>query len=210
MDLVAGIEVADVERKLREYARENQDSIKENARVEEAVKERVEEDERARVERSEMANAEAWREYREELAEREAGRKEVVDKILNANSDVLRVAREAERTLQKRATAKHQLPTSKDSDSISGTAKSTGFAISGLRKAQREIKEPNKVYDPFDGLVLQFKYYSLAQSYYHPWSNTADKEKGHASGGASAWEYQRRSQMDAHAGLGVFVAEEKA
>lgn len=223
MDLVAGINVQEWEKKLKEYAKENQDSIKTNASHEESLREQVKEDERLRIERSELARAEAWREYQEELAEREAGRKEVVDKILNANSDVLQVAREAERTLQKRATARHQISTlnggpgassrpgnGTDQDNTSGRTKSTGFAISGLRKAPRETKETDRAYDPFDGLVLKFEYYSLAKNYYHPWSNAVDKEKGHTSGGATGWDYQRRAQMDAHAGLGILVAKEKA
>ena len=226
MDLVSGNNVQEWERKLKEHAKENQESIKANARHEEDLREQVKEDERVRIERSELSRAEAQREFQEELAEREAGRKEVINKILNTNSDVLRVAKEAESVLQKRAAARNQPSTANGTMGVTsgsgdanitgkttgsvGAAKSTGFSISGLKKIQPQTKEVEKVYDAFDGLSLQFKYYSLAEKYFHPRSNAVDKEKGHASGGYLGWDYQRRAQMDAHAGLGIFVEEEKA
>jgi CDK-activating kinase assembly factor MAT1 len=228
MDLVAGTNLEEREKQLKAHAKTYADRIKENTRLEEEQREAVKENEKARLQRSENARAEALRERQEELAEREAGRKEVVDKIMNANANVLKVAKEAERVIQRRAAAKQQASTSTGTMGVSagsgdapitGTVVGTaggasanggGIALTGLKKLQSKQAEDEKPYDPFEGLMLKFKYYSLADNYYHPWSNKVDQQNIYVVGGYAAKEYQRQAQLEAHGGLGIFVAEEKA
>ena len=53
------------------------------------------------------------------------------------------------------------------------------------------------------------KYYTLADTYHHPWSNAVDEDPKHSVMGYQAKDYQKRALLEAHAGLGVLVGMEK-
>ena len=256
MCLVENRDVELVEKQLREYAKENAETIKENAEAELEARKAIEANERLRLERSQLAREAAVRERQEEAAEREAGRKEMVDRIVNATVDVIKVAKEAGQDVQRRAQARSGAleaggaarnntilkntappPPSRDSPSApaaaaTGTqpssppaaaaALTSSFKPSGLKKrepkptvtssglgmAREEDQEP---YDPFGGMGIYSKYYTLLEGkgYHHPWSNGVDQDPKQNVGGLRAMDYQRRAQLEAHAGLGVFIGEEK-
>ena len=231
MSLVENRDVEKIEGQLAAYAKENRESIVANAEADAAERDEVRENERLRQQRSELARAEAVRERQEEMAEREAGRREVVDKILNANADVLKVAKEAERVVQRRVAARagatEAAGAAKTNTLLKGPqrreniaaadsapeAQTSGFKPAGLKKRQQPVAkkvEDTGPYDPFAGLELRFRYYTLQEGgYYHPWSNEVDKDPRQAVSGLSAMDYQRRAQLEAHAGLGVFIGDEK-
>ena len=238
MLLVDNKDVEETERKLEQYAKENKESITANAEADAEQRKTIEEKERLRLERSELTRAEAIRERQEEAAEREAGRREVVDKILNANADVLKVAKEAEQVVQRRAAArsgaveagaaaknnilvKNAPKSSTPSNSTTASAPTnltltSSFKPSGLKKREPKpapgstLPKKEEPYDPFAGMELHFKYFTLQEKgYYHPWSNGVDQDPKQAVAGLRAMDYQRRAQLEAHAGLGVFIGDEK-
>ncbi|KAI4154344.1 MAG: hypothetical protein LQ340_001723 [Diploschistes diacapsis] len=78
------------------------------------------------------------------------------------------------------------------------------------RPGEKAAEEKQEPYDAF-GLEIQLRYYTLNEAgYWHPWSNEVLKDPKQCVGGLHAMDYQRRAQIEAHAGLGVFVGEEKA
>ena len=252
MSLVEGRDVEHVEKQLREYAKENAETIKENAEAELEGRKAIEVQEARRLERSELARAEAVRERAEEAAEREAGRKEMVDRIVNSHANVLTVAKEAGEEVQRRTQARSgaleaggaardktilkntprgaspsPAAVSKSETLPSGppaaaaTALTSSYKPSGLKKrepkptigssAARAGEEKQVAYDPFEGMHIRFRYYTLLEGkgYHHTWSNGVDTDPKQNVGGLRAIDYQRRAQLEAHAGLGVFIGDEK-
>ena len=247
-DLVNHKDVEKHEKMLSSYAKDHSEHIAANAALEAAEKEGVAQNERLRKERSELARAEALKERQEELAEREAGRREVVNKIMRASDDVLKVAKEAERAVQRRAAAragateasaaartntllkssqrKQDAPTTAAApakatqaaatDSASADTPTVSYRPPGLKKraplhqpAARKVEDAGP-YDPFAGLEISFQYYTLQESgYHHAWSQGVDDDPKQAVPGLRAMDYQRRAQLEAHAGLGVFIGMEK-
>lgn len=86
-----------------------------------------------------------------------------------------------------------------------GAASSFGFR--GLKKDVPPVG-PEVLYDPFGGMSIVTKYYTLQDQYEHPWSDRAKTDPIFTAGGYDVREYYARAQVDAHAGLGIFVGTE--
>ena len=93
------------------------------------------------------------------------------------------------------------------------TKLSDAFKVVGLKKREKIVageEKENVPYDPFQGYSFHPQYYTIKDDNYdHPWSNGVDTDPKQAVPGLKASDYQRRAQFDAHAGLGVFIADEK-
>lgn len=95
--------------------------------------------------------------------------------------------------------------------SISAAAEPLGYTIKGLKP----IPEPEteRPYDAFGGLVpltLQPpQYYVLQETYEHPWLDQARSDPATQAGGYDLREYYARAMVEAFAGLGCFVGDEK-
>ena len=218
-NLVAGTDVAATEQLLRGYARDHATAIAANAGRDGAARQAQAADETARRDRAARAREAAVREARAEKAQREASRRDIVQHIVGASAgDARRAAREAEAAAERaraaqRARAEGRVPegvtatASAATATAGGDAGGGGYVIPGLKKV--EAAAPEQPYDPFDGLQLRMKYYTLQDSYYHPWSNDVANKPDHTAGGYLPADYQRRAQLEAHAGLGVILAKEK-
>lgn len=80
------------------------------------------------------------------------------------------------------------------------------FMIKGLKKI--EVTAAEKPYDPFSGLSFQTMYYALQDTFENPWLDQAITDPQIIAGGFCAGDYYSRAMLEAHAGLGCFIADE--
>lgn len=91
-------------------------------------------------------------------------------------------------------------------------AEAWDFLIPGLKYLEVDETETTREqpYDPFGGLVMQRNYYEPQDHIDHPWLDKARKDPKIMAGGYDFKEYYARTLLEAFAGLGCFIAEEKA
>ncbi|MCJ1443158.1 MAG: TFIIH/NER complex subunit [Stictis urceolatum] len=221
-NLVKGIDVPATQAKLKAHAAQNKERINRNAALDRADLVAVEDAEKRRRERSELAREASIAEREEERKDREAGRRQVIDRIAHSQlGDAELIAREGERVVLKqssvrRAAREEQVRADMERTSLSEgvglrASAGEGEAGSGFRGLRApEVREVERAYDPFGGLGFRTKWYELQDSYEHAWSDKARLDLMFTAGGYDVGEYYMRAQLDAHAGLGVFLAGEMA
>ncbi|KAI0105956.1 CDK-activating kinase assembly factor [Daldinia grandis] len=99
------------------------------------------------------------------------------------------------------------------SDTPAPTSTDTLLSIRGLKDKSKRDEDADyylRPYDAFAGLDLKPTRYELRERYDNPWLEDARSRDDHRVPGYSTREYEARAMFDAFAGLGVFVAEEKA
>ncbi|KAI8962524.1 CDK-activating kinase assembly factor [Daldinia sp. FL1419] len=99
------------------------------------------------------------------------------------------------------------------SDTPLGSGTDTLLSIRGLKDKSKRDEDADyytRPYDAFAGLDLTPTRYELRDRYDNPWLENARTQDDHKVPGYSTHEYEARAMFDAFAGLGVFVAEEKA
>lgn len=186
----------------------------------------------AQREASRLRREAARREEEDEKRENEQGRRELVETIGNSRGDADVAAREGlQKVMLKKSTARRTAAekaarlaaTSGGGDAFSsnnnGSAGAvlasasdpSGYTIKGLKPIiEPETERP---YDPFGGLVplaLQPpQYHVLRDTYEHPWLDRARSDPVILAGGYDLREYFSRAMVEAFAGLGCFVGDEK-
>ena len=219
-NLVKGIDIEQTEKKLTSYAKVNKAAIAQNVALAEAETATIKDQEVMRIERSALARSAALKDIESEKADREAGRRQVVDRLAHgrlgdaeviAQSEALATRKQSslkraaqERMREEMAAAMPSTALGAES-AAAGGADSLGFK--GLRK--QEAPKVELPYDAFGGLHIRTVYYSLQDSYDHGWSDRVKTDPLFTAGGYDVREYYARAQMDAHAGLGVFLGRAK-
>ena len=218
-NLVNGVDVAETEKKLRAYQRENSASINKNAALDTADKAKLEAGLRAQKERSRLAREMCRQEEVEEKQAREEGRREILDKLAHSTDNPDKIIKEGQREMLKKSSARgekfrkeqQQQQQSLSSEPLSDSftdAFDSRFKIAGLKPVQEQ--EPEKPFDPFGGVEFTHEHYVLRNGYYeHPFSQKAKTDAYYTAGGYSVVEYQTRAMFEAFSGLGVFIGEEK-
>ena len=166
----------------------------------------------------------AIQEELEARKEEEAGRREIQDRIASSTGDAEEVARETQKVVLKKSTARRtaaekarqeqqsddlRKPQAREPSTIAGSSTSeVGFQLRGLKAAAPKAVE--KPYDPFGGQEIRHEYYVPRDSYEHDWLDMARTDLTFTAGGYDVGEYCARAMMDGHAGLGIDIAEEMA
>ncbi|KAI9682122.1 MAG: TFIIH/NER complex subunit [Caeruleum heppii] len=216
-DLLNGIDAQKTEAKLAAYAAQNAASISHNTTLEQREHATAEARQAAEKEQARLRREAARREEDEERRELESGRKEVLDRLARGDGDADNIAREGQKVLLKRSSARRQRDLTQPSnpsstDVFRGTsangAADTSFFIKGLKPTA--VPEPEKPYDPFGGLSLRREYFTLQDFYEHPWLDAARTDLTITSGGYDVQEYCTRTLTEAFSGLGVFIEDEVA
>ena len=199
-NLIERKDVAATEAKLAAYASENAISIAQNAALANQEHSSLEEREAAQREISRLAREAARREEEDEKQAREAGRREIIQAIAEGNGDAEEVARQTQKVVLKQGQKGDPPPAKRG-------AADPSFTISGLKAPV--VVETEKPYDPFGGLHLDMKYFSLLSHYEHPWLDNARNDPQITAGGYDVREYYARALLEGNAGLCCFIADEK-
>lgn len=169
----------------------------------------------------------ARQEYENERREMQAGREDFLSRLASGTAaDAASIAREGHKVLLKKSSARRSEEDRirqkqaalrgselKRAGTSLTTADTAGSADTGFIKGLRKIKtpEPEKPYDPFMGLIPEKRdYVSLQPSYPSTYLDRLRANKQVSAGGYDLLEYYSRTMMEAFAGLGCFIEDEKA
>ena len=209
-NLLYNIDVATTEARLAAYSKQNATDIANSKALSARESASTEAQLAAQKEQARLRREAARNEEEEERREREEGRREVIDKIAHSTEDPDKIAREGQKVVLKKSTARRNATDrlrAQDAASVDNASVPL-FQIAGLKPITQP--EPDKAYDPFGGYVIRPTCFTLQEQYEHPWLEKAKTDAQIAVGGYDVGEYCARSMMEAFAGLGVFVEEEVA
>ena len=225
-NLIENIDVPATEAKIAAYAKQNTSSIARNAALASQEHSSLQKREAAQKELSRLDKQAAREAEEEERRERETARQEIVNRIAEGKGDPEAIAREGQKVVLKKSSARRtaaelarreqqmgelgrlQIAEAEENGVGNNGTSGGGFFIPGLKPA--EVVEPEKEYDPFGGLNMERRYYQLGDAYEHEWLENARRDPLITAGGYDVMEYCARALLEAHAGLGCFIAIEKA
>ena len=175
-------------------------------------------EEAAQREQARLRRAEALREEEDERREREEGKRTLVERLAKSKGNADAIVQEIERVQVKRSSArgekakihrmKEQVKATGDPFGADNGSADAGFKIAGLKAKVKA--EPENPYDPYGGMVLEYKYYVLQEQYEYPWLDKARTQIEITAGGYDVGEYCARTMFEAFAGLGCFIEDEVA
>jgi CDK-activating kinase assembly factor MAT1 len=196
-DIVEGtdIERKKAEERLKLYADEYKEEIRENARVEKEEDEFVKRRQAAEAEKADLART----------------RHEAIDALARGDGDANKIAKQAQKIVMQKAERRlgdiASAGSSYAADGV-GVGRKGSLTIRGLKKKVAPVVE--KPYDAFGGMDLTPTRYVLQDSYENEWLNGAVSDTRHMAGGYSLQEYYSRTMFEAFSGLGVFIEAEVA
>ncbi|MCJ1245071.1 TFIIH/NER complex subunit [Trapelia coarctata] len=224
-NLINKIDVAATQAKLAAYKAENSTSIARNSVLANQEHVSFEEQEAAQRELSRLNREAAFKEMEDEKREREAGRKEMINRIATGSGDPDEIARQSQKVVLKQSTARRtaaekarQQQHAQDTkqvkskevlgSTIGNGAADSSFTFAGLKPVV--MAEPEKPYDPLGGVRMEPQYYTLQSYYEHSWLDNARNDPQITAGGYDVTEYYTRALLESNAGLCCFIADEKA
>lgn len=209
-NLLQGVDVKETEMKLDAYKRQNEEEIKQNAALESRENANTEAQFAAQKEQARLRREAARNEELDERREKEECMREVVDMIAKGDGDADAIARESQKVVLKKSTARRTAAEKSRQQAaavkVDNGAAAPLFSIQGLKRVVQAA--PEKEYDPFGGYVIKPEYYHLRDHYEHSWLNKARSDAQITAGGYDVREYCARAMMEAFGGLGVFVEDE--
>lgn len=210
------VEGTDMERKkaderLKLYAEEYKEEIKESARAEKEEEELTRRRQAAEADGARRRRMAEAREEEEEKADLARARQEAIDALARGDGDANQIAKQAQKIIMQKAERRRGdlagAGSAGATDGVEGDRKGS-LTIRGLRKkAAPVVEEP---YDAFGGLDLTPSRYVLQDSYENEWLSAAVNDTRHMAGGYSLQEYYARTMFEAFSGLGVFIEAEVA
>lgn len=210
-NLIYDIDVPATEAKIAAYKKQNAQDILRNQALSEQESASTEALFAAQKEEARLRREAAKREEDDERREREEGRREIINKIANSTEDPDKIARDSQKVILKKSTARRTAAErARQQDAVKvDNGDAPTYTIAGLKPVT--APEPEKVYDPFAGYVLEKEYYTPQKSYENPLFEKGLKtEPMITAGGYDVGEYCARAMVEAFAGLGVFIEDEVA
>ncbi|KAI9848918.1 MAG: TFIIH/NER complex subunit [Thelocarpon superellum] len=215
-NLLNGVDVADTEVKLAAYASQNAASISHNIALQRHESESNAARSEAEREQARLRREAARREEEEERKEKLEGKREVLDQLAHGDGDAQQIAREGQKVILKRSSARRAVPVphakhldgppANGATATANVSEAPSYYIKGLKPAV--APEPEKPFDPFGGYSTARQYFVLQERYEHPWLVRARTDLTITAGGYDVAEYCTRSLVEAFAGLGVFIDDE--
>ncbi|KAH9820425.1 RNA polymerase II transcription factor B subunit 3-like [Teratosphaeria destructans] len=206
-NLVNGIDLAETNRRFEEYERAHAAEIKENERL--AKQEKMSFSQKQKAERQ-LARERREAARREEEAERrelEEGRRDLVNRLASGQ-DPDKVERQGQVQLKKRLDRQAAATRQQELRAADEAARNGAPLIKGLKARPTKSKEPEKPVDPFGGIRIESKYFSLQEEYLWSGVQETKKDARHMAGGYDVRDYTQRSLVAAFSGFSVFVSEE--
>jgi CDK-activating kinase assembly factor MAT1 len=217
-NLINGTDVAESEALLKSHEKENKERIAQNKAIEEQEALQVAELEVERLQKTAQHRHEILEEIAMEKKEKEAGNEQFLERLQRSDGNAEEIARQDRQKVILKKSSARRTAIEKDAAVLPSTSASgpkvptisvtAGSGIRGLKAVK--VVEPEKPYDPFGGHVLARKYYRPKETFEHDWLEKARTDPVITAGGFSVREYYDRAMVEAHAGLGVNIAEEKA
>ncbi|CAG8981282.1 hypothetical protein HYALB_00003880 [Hymenoscyphus albidus] len=196
------------EETLEEYRVKNLAVIEENKKAGQEAASLERQREKAEREAAKQRRLAMAREEEEEKMDVEKMKRSALDRLANSNEDANAIARQAQKGILKKTSARRTLtdaPTNESTTSV----RDSGLSIRGLKKKVAPVVE--KEYDPFGGIDLTPTRYILQDHYENDYLAGFVKGQPTAmTGGYSLHEYYGRSMLEAFSGLGVFIEDEIA
>ena len=208
-NLIYKVDVEATEAKLRRYKEENDAAILENLKLEAESTRDVQARQAAENQATRLRREAQLREDEEERRERQEARQNILDQLASGDGDAEKIAREGQRAILRKARVRHTLPDLNRRDDSSNDRTDSGGLLKGLRRKQQNL-EPVKPFDPFEGFSDEREYYTVMDDYPYDFLKEVKTKPEYLAGGYDVGEYYARALCDAFAGLGVFVADEKA
>ncbi|KAI0853557.1 CDK-activating kinase assembly factor [Daldinia vernicosa] len=218
-DLVNGDETEkqNAEQKLLAYEQKHKDEIEKNKKKGREADSQRKQREAAEAEAARQRRLEDQREEERARAEEASINTEVMEALERGEPGTAKEI-QARIIAQKRARvaeiAGSNFPSLLNaSDTPASKSTDTLLSIRGLKDKSKRDEDADyylRPYDAFAGLDLNPTRYELRERYDNPWLEDARSRDDHRVPGYSTHEYEARAMFDAFAGLGVFVAEEKA
>lgn len=206
-NLVNQIDLDDTNRRFEAYQRTNEKEIEENAQLAQQEKLSFSAMQKAERHQARERREAARREEDDERRELEENRRDVLNRLASG-ADAETVAKEGQQVqlkkrMDRQAATERQRQLQAASDGRNG---SSSFVVKGLKSKQKA--EPEVPIDPFGGLHISSKYFSLQDDYVWEGISDTKKDARHVAGGYDVRDYTQRSLCAAFSGLGVFIADE--
>jgi len=202
-NLINNIDVEPTERKLKEYEEANRQAITNNLQRAKQGAQSVQARQAAERELARLKRQAAIREEEEDRRERDAARRDLLEKLASGVGDAEELARQSEMTMLNRAKSRKQA-LANDLSALENANGSATF-LKGLKK-QVEA-EPEVPYDPFGGASDKREYFVIQDDYGWDFFDKL-KEPHFSSGGYDVHEYYTRALCETFSGLGVIVGDD--
>jgi CDK-activating kinase assembly factor MAT1 len=212
-DIVEGsdIERKKAEERLKLYAEQYKEDIRESARAEKEEMELTKQRQAAEADAARRRRMAEAMEEEEEKADLARARQDAIDALARGDGDANQIAKQAQKIIMQKAERRRGDLAGAGSGNATdgvGIGRKGSLTIRGLKKKVAPVEE--KPYDAFGGLDLTPSRYVLQDSYENDWLNGAVNDTRHMAGGYSLQEYYARTMFEAFSGLGVFVEAEVA
>lgn len=203
-NLINGIDVEAMKRKIAQYEEANRRDIEENRTRAVSDNKSFQVRQIAEQEAAKQRRAAAAREDNEEKREKLESRQDVINKLAaGKEADARKIAGQSQRAAMKK---KQAAATAAVQEGTANANANSGLKFKGLK--ERVAPTPEKPYDPFGGLAMEKNYSIIQDDYKWEYFDMARKDPGIYAGGYDLKEYFSRSLTDAFAGLAVFVGDE--
>jgi len=209
-NLVNNIDVEQTNKRFEAYQKAHEKEIMENAQLAQQEKLSFSAMQKAERQQARERREAARREDEEERREIEENRRDVLNRLASGQ-DAETVTKEGQQVqlkkrMDRQAAAERQRQLQAASDGNSGSNGSSNLVIKGLRARQKA--EPEAPIDPFGGLRIATKYYSLQDDYVWEGYREPSKDTKVTAGGYSVASWTNRALCEAFSGLGVFITDE--
>ncbi|KAK4539913.1 hypothetical protein LTR36_009955 [Oleoguttula mirabilis] len=206
-NLVNNIDVEETGRRFEAYQKANEKEIEENAQLAQQEKVSFSAMQKAERQQARERRDAARREENDERREVEENKRDVLNRLASG-ADAETVAKEGQQVqlkkrMDRQAATERQRQLQAASDSRNG---SSNFVVKGLKAKQKA--EPEAPIDPFGGIRIASKYFTLQDHYVWEGIQDTQKDVKHIAGGYDVRDYTHRSLCAAFSGLGVFIADE--
>ncbi|KAK5123620.1 hypothetical protein LTR85_002658 [Meristemomyces frigidus] len=206
-NLVNQIDVEETNRRFEAYQKVNEKEIEENAQLAQQEKLSFTAMQKAERHQARERREAARREEDDERREVEENKRDALNRLASG-ADPETVAKEGQQVqlkkrMDRQAATERQRQLQAASDGRNG---SSNFIVKGLKSRQKV--EPEAPIDPFGGLRISSKYFTLQDDYIWEGIQDTKKDVKHVAGGYDVRDYTQRSLCAAFSGLGVFIADE--
>jgi len=206
-NLVNNIDVEETNKRFEAYEKAHGKEIMENAQLAQEEKLSFSAMQKAERQQARERREAARREDEEERREVEENRRDVLNRLA-LGQDAETVTKEGQQVqlkkrMDRQAAAERQRQLQAASDGGNG---SSNLVIKGLKT--RRKAEPEAPIDPFGGLQLASRYYSLQDDYVWDGFREPSKDAKVMAGGYDVTSWTKRALCEAFSGLGVFVGDE--
>lgn len=206
-NLINQIDIEETNRRFEEYEKMHEQEILENASLEEREKVAFREAKKAERDLAKERRELARKEEEEEKKEAEESKRDVLNRLA-AGQDAEKVTKQGQQVTLKKRMDRQAAAERQRLLHLSDARNGSSSLIRGLKAKVKA--EPEAPIDPFGGLRMEPKYFSVQDDYVWAGVQETKADVLVGAGGYDVREFTTRALCDAFSGLGVFVGEDSA